>query len=324
MSHDLEFIGGKAAMVYTKSGGVPWHGFGFPIKDDMAPKEMLKVAKLNWTVEKVPAYATINGKRINLDTMALVRSSDHKILDEVSGDWNPLQNEEAFDFFREYCDAGNMSMETAGSLKGGRLVWVMAKIKGDKFALFKGKDVVESYVLLTNPFIYGMSISASLSMIRVVCANTLAASLSASKGDKIVRVTHRKEFIADDVKQTLGLAHERMVKYKEAANFLSNKKATPEQISEYLKQVFPVITQKSKSKKELSKNAKSVLAVMDTQPGVEFGRGTWWQALNAVTYHLDHSAGRNADTRLTSAYYGLGKKTKLKALELAVQMADAS
>jgi hypothetical protein len=63
---------------------------------------------------------------------------------------------------------------------------------------------------------------------------------------------------------------------------------------------------------------------MDQQPGAEFAEGTWWQAFNAVTFMTDHMIGRSVDSRLTSAWYGANKNLKTKALELAVEMADAA
>ena len=51
------------------------------------------------------------------------------MLDVVGDNWNPVQNSEAFEFFSEYCLAGDMEMHTAGSLKGGQMVWALAKVK---------------------------------------------------------------------------------------------------------------------------------------------------------------------------------------------------
>ena len=49
-----------------------------------------------------------------------------------------VQNEEAFEFFSEYCLAGDMSMETAGSLRDGKMVWGLAKVK-ESFDIGKAK-----------------------------------------------------------------------------------------------------------------------------------------------------------------------------------------
>jgi hypothetical protein len=46
------------------------------------------------------------------------------------------------------------------------------------------------------------------------------------------------------------------------------------------------------------------------------------EVFNATTYYLDHVAGRSADTRLASAWYGSNRELKVKALEIAMEMAS--
>ena len=135
MSHELEMVNGKASMVW--SGQKPWHSLGKEVLPDLTPEQMLKAANLDLTVEKIPAYANINGENVAVGKSALVRNTDHRMLDVVSGDWNPVQNQEAFEFFNEYVMAGDMQMETAGSLRGGQIVWGLARVK-ESFELFKG------------------------------------------------------------------------------------------------------------------------------------------------------------------------------------------
>jgi phage/plasmid-like protein (TIGR03299 family) len=301
---------------------LPWHGLGIPVEANLTPKQIQKVAKLNWTVEKVPCYAIINGKKTLVARQALIRNSDNSILDIVSDDWNPVQNDEAFEFFTEYCKEGEMTMETAGSLRNGQIVFGLAKIN-EAFDLFKGNDKIQSYMLFTNPHKYGWSTSVSFTPIRVVCMNTLCLSLSTTTNDKIVRVNHRKEFIAEEAKKTLGIARKKLSEYKERAQLLSTRKANQTDIVEYFKHLFPVLSKKEEPR-ELSLPAKKLLETVTTQPGAEFGEGTWWQPYNAVTFYLDHEAGRTQDSRLTSAWFGAGRKLKVKALNEAVTKALCS
>ena len=74
----------------------------------------------------------------------------------------------------------------------------------------------------------------------------------------------------------------------------------------------------------MSKNAKEAMAVLETQPGAEFGAGSWWSAFNSVTYMTDHVLGRGADTRMQSAWFGANQKKKVTALQKAIEMADAA
>jgi phage/plasmid-like protein (TIGR03299 family) len=306
------------------AGNVPWHGLGVHVPSDLSPAQMLDKAGLDWTVQKIPAFADIDGNKTNVGWSALVRSSDREVLSVVSNDWNPVQNHEAFEFFHEYCAAGDMEMHTAGSLRGGQIVWVLAKIK-ESFELFKG-DTVESFLLFTNPHKFGQSIDVRFTPIRVVCNNTLTLSLS-QDADRMVKKSHRTEFNAAQVKEQLGIATDKLAKYKEMAAFLGSKRYTNETLKDYFNRIFPVLAynkEKGPQRKELSKSATRALEVVNTQPGAQYAEGSWWQAFNAVTYLTDHEIGRSADSRLTSAWFGPNKNLKVKALETAVEFAEAA
>jgi len=317
MSHEIEFMNGEACCAFV--GEVPWHGLGKQVPGDLTPEQMLDAANLNWTVEKIPAYANVNGKNVNIGQSALVRSIDDKVLDVVSNDWNPVQNQEAFEFFNDFIAEGDMEMSTAGSLKGGQIVWALARIK-DSFSLFGG-DQVDSYLHFTNFHKYGFSTDVRFTPIRVVCNNTLTLSLN-TKVERMVKISHRKEFNGDNVKLMLGIAAEKLAKYKEMASFLGSKRYTNENVVEYFKRVFPVAGDANRV--DLSKSARVALDIVDTQPGAMFARGSYWQLFNTVTYMTDHLLGRSVDTRLTSAWYGTNKNLKVDALETAIEMAEAA
>jgi phage/plasmid-like protein (TIGR03299 family) len=319
MAHMIETVDGKAQMAYA--GAVPWHGLGVKVPSDLTPAQMLEAAGLNWLVEKIPAYAKVGGKNVKIGQSALVRSMDNAILDVVSDDWNPVQNEEAFEFFNEFVAAGDMEMHTAGSLRDGQIIWGLAKVN-ESFELFKG-DKIDSYLLFSNFHKYGYSTDVRFTPIRVVCNNTLTLSLS-SAVERMAKISHRKVFVAEDVKGMLGIAKDKLTKYKEMAQFLGSKKAKEEDIVQYFTRIFPVSGTNETKKKEVSKNAAMALDVLHNQPGAEYAEGSWWQPFNAVTYLTDHLAGRTPDTRLTSAWYGYHKGVKTKALELAVEMAEAA
>jgi hypothetical protein len=119
----------------------------------------------------------------------------------------------------------------------------------------------------------------------------------------------------------MGVSKEKMQTYKEMAQYLSTKRYNDENILEYFQRVFPVTSAKPESTKVTSKNAALAMETLYTQPGAELGEGSWWQAFNATTYLLDHVIGKNADNRLQSAWYGVGKGQKIKALDLALEMA---
>lgn len=320
MAHQVE------TMAYA--GEVPWHGLGVPVSDDLTPQQIQTKAGLDWEVEKRDVFVkTDNGIDVRIPgKKALTRSSDDRVFDIVGDDWNPIQNDEAFAFFNEYIAAGDMTMETAGALNDGRRVFALAKVK-DSFTILSG-DRVDSYLLFSNPHEYGRAIDIRFTPIRVVCNNTLTFSLqSASKN--FVKLNHRTLFDADLVKQQMGLASEKFAMYKDMAEFLSTRKFTVENLIKYYNDVFPHTYAKGKlkeikSKEDLSLNAKTAFEVLETQPGAQYGEGTWWSALNSVTYMTDHTMGRNAQSRLTSAWFGQNGRRKVRAVNKAVEYATAA
>lgn len=347
MTHHLEIMNGKTKMAW--SGETPWHGLGTKVPRDLTPIQMLEASGNDWLVEKIPAFIEVNQTvqtpvpytaeqlakfkkakkkvpalktvgetklvRVKINAEALVRTSDGKVLDTVSADWNPVQNHQAMEFFNQFVEAGKMEMSTVGSLKGGQIVWGLAKVK-ESFELFKG-DKVESHLLFTNFHKYGFSTDVRFTPVRVVCWNTLCLSLD-SNVERMVKYSHRREFNPEAVKDMLGIAKEKLGKYEEMAAFLGSKKAKNEDIVEYFKRIMPGADGKLK---DLSKNAEITLDLLEKQPGTQFAPGSWWQAFNAVTFFFDHVVCKTADQRLKQAWYGSHKSLKTKALELALDYA---
>ena len=318
MAHNVE------TMAYA--GEVPWHGLGVPVSNDLTPNQMMKKAGLDWTVEQIDSYVTVGDKKVPTGMKALVRSSDNKVLTNIGQVWNPVQNEDAFNFFSEYVLKGDMEMHTAGSLKGGQLVWALAKVK-ESFDLFGG-DTVESYLLFSNPHKYGFSIDVRFTPIRVVCNNTLSLSLEA-KAERSVKVGHRTEFNADEVKKALGIASAKLSQYKEMAEFLGSKRYNIDNLIEYYNTVFPRTADKRVQNQELSvetlsKNAKAAFDAIELQPGAKYAEGSWWQAFNSVTYVTDHLQGRNPDNRLYSSWFGGNQIRKRDALKTALEFAEVA
>ena len=316
--HELEMVNGQAQMAYRESKGIPWHGLGVPVSDDMTPMEMMKAANLDWKVSKQPSFVEINGEKVLTGQEALVRETDGKILTNVSGNWKPCQNEDAFEFFNEFVSAGDMVMDTAGSLKDGQMVFAAADVK-DGFVL-DNDDEVKGYLLFSNPHVYGKSIDVKFVMTRVVCNNTLSMALT-ERGQPAVRLSHRNHFNPEMVKELLGISHNRVEQFQEAAQFLSSKRYSDKAYKLFLSQVFGTSNQEGKI---LSRTAERALEIVDTQPGADMSPGTWWNAYNSVTYMTDHEMGRSADTRAAASWFGHNAKRKLDALNLAVEMAEVA
>ena len=321
MADEIENIAGKDCFVFTGNRTAIWHRKGTQIPADLGAQQVMEAANLDWTVRQEPLFATIDGRQIDTNHTALIRSSDEKVLDVVTKSWHPVQNAEAFEFFHDFVEAGDMQMDTAGSLKGGKMVWALAKINSG-FTLF-GEDVIEGYLLFSNPHQFGRCVDIKFTPVRVVCNNTLSYALSQVSQNQ-VRRNHRQPFNADQAKDVLGMAASKMDDYKDQAAFLGSKRYTDEAVTDYFKRIFPVLTTKGdRSTKEISKQAQRALEILDTQPGAEFAPGSFWNAFNAVTYITTNEYGKTDDSRLSSVWFGTNASRNQKAMELALEMANA-
>lgn len=329
MAHEVE------TMAYA--GATPWHGLGKPVPGDLTPPQMLKAAGLDWTVEKRDLFIAAGEEKLGKKVpgqYALTRNTDDRVLSIVGKNFKPTQNEEILDFFKRFVEAGDMDLETAGSLRNGQFIWALARINAS-FTLGKNGDDVHNYLLLMQPHMYGYARTAKFTSVRVVCKNTLNAALGANlTGDqtkgKVFRMSNTREFdekAQEEARLALGIATEQAKEFEQAAKLLVRRKAKKDVIEAYFKNVINFDPAKAKKLKDDSVREPSMLVKFreaHTQaPGQDLGtaKGTWWGAFNAVTYVIDHEVGRNRDTALSSAWLGSNAEIKRRALELALEEA---
>lgn len=314
MSHEIE------TMAYSNQ--VPWHGLGFQIPPGASVKAMLKAAKLNWTVERREMYYGVTkGEEEDLQPVpsfaALVRNSDDKVLDVVGSAYRPVQNEEAFSFFKEFVETGGATMETAGSLRGGKYVWGLASLN-QSFKL-RGDDVVKGYLLVGSPHEQGRSLIIKFTTVRVVCNNTLTLALR--KGGREWRMSHRLDFndaSMANAKEALGIAHDQMSEFERNARKLQKLKITDKDAVGLFTGLFDPSSEETPALEDALPRVKILMDIYANAPGADKGNG--FGVLNAVTYWADHVASRTADKRLSNAWLGRTAVKKERMLDTLLAM----
>ena len=153
------------SMFYVRT--TPWHGLGTRVEEALTSKDALHYSGLDWKVEQealmTETFHDVEGFKAN------VRSDNRAVLGVVSNRYQVVQNEEAFAFTDALVGEG-VTYETAGSLNGGRRVWLLAKLP-EKYQLVG--DTVEPYVVFTNSHDGSAAIRMACTPVRVVCQNTL-------------------------------------------------------------------------------------------------------------------------------------------------------
>lgn len=311
------------------AGQVPWHGLGEKVVDTLTPDQMCKAAGLNWKVEKRPVFTQRpNGEYVPVpDRFGLVRTQDNHVLDLVGKSYVPTQNEQAMSFFKQFVEAGNAKMETAGSLINGQYIWGLAKLE-QEFKLGRGsqEDRLMSYVLVMNPHKHGKGLVCKQTTVRVVCWNTLSQSLKA--GGRSVSLPHIREFtpeVQKEAAELIGLARDQFKAQMEEIKFLSSKACNGDESTEYFKELLGI-----KKDEEVTKGKSRTLSKLESAlnegPGAQLSsaEGTWWGAVNAVTFVNDHRLGNDRDKVMRDNWLGYRGQMKVRAFDLAMEKAKAA
>ena len=183
----------------------PWHGLGTIVAEAPDSSAALELAELNWTVVQKD-IATADGGKVIPGFKANVRESDDKVLGIVTDRYKVVQNTEAFAFTDALLGEG-VRYETAGSLQGGRRIWLLAKLPQQY--IING-DEITPYLVFMNSHDGSGSIKVAMTPIRVVCSNTLNLALSKAKRCWSCNHIGNVEWKMDEARATLLYAGQYM------------------------------------------------------------------------------------------------------------------
>ena len=240
------------SMFYVRE--TPWHGLGTKVLEAPASKDALQLAGLNWRVMQEPIYTAteelVDGYKAN------VRDSDRKVLGVVTDRYRVIQNDEAFAFTDGLLGEG-VKYETAGSLQGGRKVWLLAHMPHEY--IISGERI-SPYLLFSNTHDGSGAIKVALTPIRVVCQNTLNLALARAKRSWSMIHTGDIREKMQEAKDTLFLAEKYMDELGKEFEALRMKKLTDKQVMEYIEILLPIedgsTPQQEKNMKRLREDMK--------------------------------------------------------------------
>jgi phage/plasmid-like protein (TIGR03299 family) len=326
-------------MAYT--GKTPWHKLGVAVDHPMTAAEAIEQAGLDWEVIGTPVrYMVDDALHTYPERQVLVRADNNFPLQTCSNSYKIVQNREAFNFFDGVVGAGEAVYETAGSLKGGRRIWIMAKLPG---TLEIGRDdLVEKFILLANSHDGSMQVTMKLTPIRVVCDNTLSAAIDGRDKDLEVRLRHTGNILnrMESTRRALGLTEAYFALFAQNATRMTEKKISEAKLRDMAAQVFqfnPYILEKDGkdySKLKLASTDRVVALFSGDGLGSELhtSRGTVWGAYNAFTQYIDNEIGVSgsrgktpdklavADNRLNSTWFGRGQEMRQVAWDSAMAL----
>jgi phage/plasmid-like protein (TIGR03299 family) len=342
-------------------GETPWHGLGIAVTPEMTGLEMLKVAKLDWKVQRrALAMRDGTGQGLMTDPLkgyrAIVREDTNQVFQVATDRYYPVQNEQVVDFFRQYCEAGHATMETVGGIDGGSKIWALAKLNGGSSMTIGEGDELKGYMLLATSHDGSLRTIGKATQVRVVCWNTLSAAIGEDSANEF-KMKHSRKWtsaVAAEAREAMGMAIEQIQEANTLARELSHVQIDSNGRMQFVRRLLEgeglldqVVTDQSRvyeaancngsvldaildnhnpkqeDKEDVGRVGKAILEAIVNSPGSDLAtaKDTLWGAVNGVTYFVDHERGRSQDTRLSGAWFGQGDQLKTAAVKVAAQMA---
>lgn len=331
MSHELEtWSGGSASFVSARVHA--WHRLGTVLPGGFDAADAMRYARLGgWNVRKLglqtvpvldeqgvtPAlpvpeqYATV---RTNPVTGGV------DVLGVVGEQYRPIQNEEHAALLDALVDESGAHFETAGSVRGGRQVFLSMKLPATM--LVGGIDPVDTYLVALNSHDGSSAFRLLVSPVRVVCANTQAAAIRAAKSSFAIRHTSGAAGNIAQARAALGLTFAFVEAFQAEADAMIAQSMTDAEFADIVGRLWDVDQASQRSQTIAARRTAALRELLHDSPTNEAIRGTRWAAYQAVTEYVDHHApiadktdpaGARAERVVTS---GAVTALKTRAFEL--------
>ncbi|HAK29898.1 MAG TPA: alpha/beta hydrolase, partial [Sphingobacterium sp.] len=209
MAHNLNFNKDTGKYSFFSVQEKAWHGLGQIVTDYPTSAEAIIHSGLDYQVLKEPnTHRLPSGLEVRSDSSFFTYRSDNEAIlgGKVGKDYHIVQNTDAFSFFDAIVGGTDgILYETAGALGKGERIFITAKLP-DYIRVGSGDDVTEKYIFLTNSHDGSGSITAAFTPIRIVCQNTLNASLRNMSNVVRIRHTSGAKQRLEDAHRVMGLA----------------------------------------------------------------------------------------------------------------------
>ena len=267
-------------MMYVREK--PWHGLGTRVEEALTSGEAIEKAGLDWNVIPCPVF---DDRHIQIQGYtANTRDKDNAVLGIVGSRYSIVQNKEAFDFTDALIGEG-MKYETAGSLRGGRQVWLLGKMPQTEIL----GDKLDPYVCFTNTHDGSGAVRVCMTPVRVVCNNTLNFALSTAKRKWSCVHKGNIQGKLSEARQTLGLMDLYLKNLAETADYLACAPFYEADVMMALKRMLPITEKTTERQKKTIEETKEGIIECTFAPDLFEFLDTKWGFLNAVADYVAHS-----------------------------------
>ena len=263
---------------------VPWSGLGTDISSARNVDAALSLAGLDWRVAQRPMNLMGSDEMIP-GYYANVRTSDDEILGIVGKRYSIVQNEEAFSFMDELISEG-VSLQMAGTFRGGRGVWVLAKLPQ---MYFLSGDKVDPYIVFINSHDGSGGVRVAMTPIRVYCSNMLNLSMRRAQRTWSVRHSGDIKGKLTEARDTLFRASSYMEALKDETDELNKILLRAGEAEDIVNKLIPVTADMGDRMQENRLDLRAdILTRYHEAPDLDCMDKSGLRLLHAISDHATH------------------------------------
>lgn len=318
MAHELEQQSdGTWSFVAAREPG--WHKLGkvYEDRDGLTLAEVLEDLNVGEIVEAPVAATVPNGfyggnSRVKMPgkKMTLRKRNENGVftytpLGIVGDDYKVISEAEAFAFLDAVADTGEANWQTAMLLKNGSRAAACMKLA--EGVLIGGVDAVDLYAMVSTSHDGSLSLTCSITPIRVVCQNTLTWALAAAVQKWSVRHSKNAELNAEEARRCLQLSYTYAAAWTAEVEHLLDVEMTKLQFEAIVADLYGP---KTEGKTEAARKAQAT--TWDAQRGLLLDlwdaptqanvKGTAYAGLNTLTEYHDWYRGIRKPPTDTDAF----------------------
>jgi phage/plasmid-like protein (TIGR03299 family) len=338
MAHCIENKDGVYSFAFTGERSEIWHRLGQELDASATRDEWLNAAGMTYSVEKVPAIASLNSsdfdhiapeKRfVETDKRFLVRQDNGHVLGIAGEGYQTVQPADVWDWFENYITVDDrFHIDAAGVLGSGERLWITARFNG---SLEVAGDRHLARLLMSTSFDASQATRNEATLTRAICANTLRAAHMSAKA--LVKTRHNTRFNGAQVARELGQIAQSFAEFKAMGDAMAQTAMSQRDVEVFFTSLLGIPADAKAA--DISTRTRNIAADLGaayrkTQSERGSQRNDCWTALQAVTRYVDHDRTvRNAPNdvvgRFDSGTFGSGDAMKGKAMELLFPLIDPS
>jgi len=314
-----------------------WDSVGKPVKGESG-RDFLASVDADWTVAKHPLFAYGSGDKSNMlmpvgGRVAMVREDTSSVIATVGETYHVIQNYELGDLADALLEVeGGAEFIKGGSLNGGRIVYLVAKLPDGTFKVDGDDSPIEKYLILRTGHDGLTSLTLGPTAVRLWCENQVSMTIRGLKSKIVIRHTSNAAPRVEAMRKALNFTGEYFDGLARVSQELIDRPFTYKDLEKLTVKLIPSMAENEEKAVKAQAQRDLILGIAKNADNLQNVDWNAYRAFQAIAQYADHERtyrrtkrGTAEDARAVAILGGtaLGIKDRAMGLLLPTVKRDA-